>query len=309
MSLLMRKRTILAKTEVTYGTDPTPTGAANAILLRNLNVTPMNAELAQRDLIRPYLGNSDSLVAAKSVALDFEVEMAGSGAAGTAPAYGPLLRACGMSETVNASTSVVYTPVSTGFKSVTIYFNIDGILHKILGAMGSVELTINTKQIPVLKFSMQGLYSAPTDTAAPTAVYTGFMVPEVANTTNTTAFSLLSYSGILSSLSFNVNNQVNYRTLIGLEEIIIVDRKPSGVAVIELPTIAAKDYYAAASEGTTGALSILHGGTTGYKVQIDAPRLVLQNPSLQDDSGVAMLSIPFVVTPDSGNDDFTITVK
>lgn len=309
MSLLMRKRTILAKTEVTYGVDPTPTGSANAILLRNLNVTPMNAELAQRDLIRPYLGNSDSLVAAKSVALDFEVEMAGAGAAGTAPGYGPLLKACGMSETVNSGVSVVYTPVSSGFKSVTIYFNIDGILHKILGAMGSVELTINAKQIPVLKFSMQGLYSAPTDTAAPTAVYTGFIVPEVANTTNTTAFSLLSYSGILSSLNFNVNNQVNYRTLIGLEEIVLVDRKPSGVAVIELPTIAAKDFYTAASEGTSGALSILHGGTNGNKVQIDAPRLVLQNPSLQDDSGVAMLSIPFVVTPDSGNDDFTITVK
>ena len=232
-----------------------------------------------------------------------------SGAAGTAPGYGPLLMACGMSETVNAGVSVVYTPVSAAFGSVTIYFNIDGILHKILGARGTVEMTINTKQIPVLKFNMQGLYAAPTDTAAPTVVYTNFMVPEVANTTNTTAFSLLGYSGILMSLGFNVANEVNYRTLIGSESIFIVDRKSAGTAVIELPTIAAKDYYSAAAEGTTGALSILHGITAGLKVQIDAPRVVLQNPTLQDDSGIAMLSVPFVVTPTSGNDDFTITVK
>lgn len=309
MSLLMRKRTILAKTEVTYGVDPTPSGAANAILLRNLNVTPLNAELAQRDLIRTYLGNSETLVATKSVSLDFEVEMQGSGAAGTAPGYGPLLTACAMSETVNASTSVVYTPISTAFKSVTIYFNIDGILHKILGCMGSVELLINTKQIPVMKFSMQGLYSAPTDTAAPTPTYTGFLVPQVANTANTTAFSLLSYAGILQSLTFNVNNSVNYRSLIGLEEILIVDRKPAGTAIIEAPTIAAKDFFAAAVAGTSGALSILHGTTAGHKVQIDATNVVLQNPSYNDDSGVAMLSIPFVAVPTSGNDDFTITVK
>ena len=63
MPLLSRKRVILAKTEVTYGTDPTPTGAANAILVRNLSITPQNSEIVSRDLVRPYLGASEQIEA------------------------------------------------------------------------------------------------------------------------------------------------------------------------------------------------------------------------------------------------------
>ena len=57
MPLLTRKRLLLAKAEVTYGTDPTPTGAANAILVRNLEIVPLQSDIVQRELIRPYLGN------------------------------------------------------------------------------------------------------------------------------------------------------------------------------------------------------------------------------------------------------------
>jgi hypothetical protein len=69
----------------------TPTGA-NAILVRNLEITPLEAETVNRDLVRPYLGASDQLLAQTRVSMTFEVEMAGSGTAGTAPAYGPLLK-------------------------------------------------------------------------------------------------------------------------------------------------------------------------------------------------------------------------
>ena len=51
--LLMRKRTMLAKIEPIYGTDPTPTGAADAILVKSLDVNPIEATLLPRDLIRP----------------------------------------------------------------------------------------------------------------------------------------------------------------------------------------------------------------------------------------------------------------
>ena len=66
MSLKTNKRTILAKTESTYGTDPTPTGSANAILLRNLSVVPLDGEFVNRDLIRGYFGNSNNTVEKQS---------------------------------------------------------------------------------------------------------------------------------------------------------------------------------------------------------------------------------------------------
>lgn len=377
MSLLSRKRSILAKIESVYGTDPTPTGAANAILLRNLNVNPLNATLVNRDLIRPYLGNSDTLVAEKHVSLDFEVEYAGAGTPGIAPAYDALLRACGFSKTLNTaaititrvsttatatltahglangdtvriagasqteyngdfvisnisantfdytvsgtpatpatgspvlSRTCVYAPISDSFESVTVYFNNDGILHKVTGCRGSVEFMIAVKQIPVFKFKMIGIYNDPTDTAAPTDVYTGFLQPKVPNTSNTTPYTLFGYAGLLESLALDMVNDVQYRTLVGLEDVRIVDRKPAGQIVIECPTIAQKDYFTAAKNGTTGALTITHGTASGNKITLAAPRISIGNPNYQDSQGVQMLLIPIVATPSSGNDEVSLTV-
>lgn len=311
MPQLTRRRTILAKIETSYGVDPTPTGAANAILVRNLNITPQNSEIVSRDLVRPYLGNSEQLQASTHVTLDFEVEMAGSGTAGTAPAYSPLLRACGLSETVSAGVSVTYAPVSSGFESVTVYFNVDGTLHKVTGARGTVELNINARQIPVYKFSFTGIYNAPTAASLPTVTYTAFQTPLVANNTNTTGFSFFSYSGVLESLNLNVGNTVNYRTLIGSESVIVTDRKATGTCQIEAPAVGTKDFFAAAlTDGSLGSLDVTHGTTGGNKVQIVSTRIDLQNPTYADNNGINMLNMPFVAVPSTaGNDEFSIVVK
>ena len=101
MALLTRKRLILAKAESPYGTDSTPDGT-DAVLVRTLEITPIEADVVSRDLIRPYLGNSDQLLANTRVSITFEVELAGSGTAATAPRFGSLLKACGMAETTTA---------------------------------------------------------------------------------------------------------------------------------------------------------------------------------------------------------------
>lgn len=310
MPLLSRKRTILAKTEVTYGTDPTPTGVANAILVRNLNITPLNAELVSRDLVRPYLGASEQLLASSYVTVEFEVEMAGAGTAGTAPAYGPLLLACGMAATTSAGVSVTYAPVSASFGSATLYYNVDGVLHKVTGARGTVELQIQVGQIPVFRFSFTGLYNAPTDTAAPAVTYTAFQTPLAANSDNTSGFSLYSYTAALQSLSLNVNNSIQYRTLIGAEDVLMTDRQSSGTAVFEAPTIAQKDYYSLALGSTLGNLAITHGTVSGNRVEIASSRVKVTNPTYQDLNGIHMMQIPFNLVPSTtGNDEFSIIVK
>ena len=103
MPKLTRLRTLLAKMQPTSGVDSVPTGAANAILCRNLDVSPIEGGTVARDLIRGFFGNSEQLTVAVFSKITFEVELAGSGTAGTAPAYGPLLRACAFSETILAA--------------------------------------------------------------------------------------------------------------------------------------------------------------------------------------------------------------
>jgi hypothetical protein len=308
MPLLSRKRLILAKTETTYGTDPTPTGAANAILVRNLEITPLQADTVTRDLIRPYLGNSDQLLAQTRVEVTFEVELAGSGAAGTAPAYGPVLKACGLSETVVATTSVTYAPVSASFSSVTIYFHNDGIRHKVTGCRGTFELNAEVGQIPVISFTMTGIYNAPTDEALPSPTYANQSAPLIFKNGNTSNFSIFSYSGCLQSLSFQMANEVVYRELVGCtKESLIVNRAPAGDVVIEAPSIATKDFFSIATGSSTGSISFQHGGTAGNIVTFTTAQSDIANPSYSDQDGIQMLNLPYVAVPTSaGNDELSL---
>ena len=94
-----RKKSMLWKIEGAYGVDATPTGAANAIVARDVEFTPMELEYADRDIAQSYLGHQDQIVVTAKAKIAFAVEMAGSGTAGVAPAWGPLVRSCAMSET------------------------------------------------------------------------------------------------------------------------------------------------------------------------------------------------------------------
>lgn len=310
MPLLSRKRVILAKTEVTYGTDPTPTGAANAILVRNLSITPQNSEMVSRDLVRPYLGASEQLEAGVHVTCEFEIEMAGSGAAGTAPAYGPLLLACGMTATTSAGVSVTYAPVSASFGSVTIYYNVDGVLHKVTGARGNVQISLQVGQIPTFRFSFTGLYNAPTDTAMVSPTYTAFQTPLACNSDNTTGFQLHSYSGALQSAEINFGNAVNYRMLVGAEDVLMTDRQVTGTVVLEAPTIAAKDYFALGLSSALGNFQVTQGTAAGNRVQVTSSRTSLGPPQYQDANGIHMLSVPMTFVPSTaGNDEISIVVS
>ena len=308
MALLSRKRLILAKSETTYGQDSTPTGSSDAVLVRNLEITPVQADVVSRDLVRPYYGNSDQLLANTRVECTFEVELAGSGTAGTAPRFGALLKACGLSETVVASTSVTYAPVSSSFSSVTIYYNVDGVLHKVTGARGNVEMTCQIAQIPVLKFTMTGIYNAPTDTAQPSVTYSNQATPLIFKNGNTSAFQFFSYSGAFSQVSLNLANSIVYRELVGgTKEAVFTDRKPSGTVMLEAPTIAAKDFFSLAAGTSTGNLTFLHGTTAGNRVTFTASQVDIAQPAYADDNGVQMLSVPYVALPTTaGNDELSL---
>jgi len=308
MALLTRKRLILAKAEATYGTDPTPTGSANAILVRNLEITPLQSDIVQRELIRPYLGNYEQLLAQTRVQVTFEVELAGSGAAGTAPAYGPVLKACGLSETVVATTSVTYAPVSTSFSSVTIYFYQDGIRHIVTGARGTFTLNGQVGAIPTIAFTMTGIYNAPTDTALATPTYANQATPLIFKNGNTTSFSAFSYSGALQSIDLNLGNEIVYRELIGgTKEVLITDRKPAGTISIEAVLLATKNYFTVSTGSTTGSVSFQHGTTAGNIATLTMAQSDLADASYADLNGIAMLNLPYVATPTAaGNDELSL---
>jgi hypothetical protein len=301
MALLLRKRLIVIETESSYGTDPTPDGA-DAVLVRDLTITPQSSDVVSRDLIRPYLGASQQILTNTRVECTFSVEMAGSGTAGTAPQYGKALKACGLSETVASGTSVTYEPVSAAFSSVTIYYMIDGVRHKATGCRGTVSISAEVGSIPTLDFSFTGIYNAPDDSALLTPTYANQDDPLVFKNGNVTGFQLLSYSGALQSFSFDLGNSTVYRELVGgTKEVLITDRAATGSVSIEAVTMATKDYFASAvdDDAALGNLVFTHGTTAGNKVQFTSSKVDIGDVSYGDSDGIAMLEIPYTCVPDS----------
>lgn len=104
MAYKTKLRTILAKSEASsYGVNSSPDGTNAVLVNSDLALTPLAGDVVSRDVIRPYMGAYEGLLANTQVQLTVSVEYAGSGTAGTAPRYSPLLRSCRLSETVMAA--------------------------------------------------------------------------------------------------------------------------------------------------------------------------------------------------------------
>lgn len=212
--------------------------------------------------------------------------------------------------------NVMYTPNSSfgtdANTSASIYFNVDGVRHVLLGARGSFSIDLSAKQIPKLKWTFTGLMGTIADAALPNADFSGWQVPATVSTANTTDINLLGYTGaVVQNLSMDIANQVTYRQLIGAESVLITDRKPTGNVSIEAVNVATKDWWTIAKNAQYGVFGVKHGQTAGNIVGITAPNVQLTDPKYADADGVAMMEFGMAFTPKgaAGNDEIRICVK
>lgn len=305
---LYRKLSILVKVSPTYGADPTPTGAANGVQMKNVTFTPIEGEEISRDLLLPYLGNQGVDLVGTYGKLEGEIEIAGAGVAGSVPAWGVVARLCGLAETVTVGTSVVYSPVSDGFENGAVYFNHDGVKHVLLGVRGNLSADFSVKKHPIFKVTLMGLLGTITDAALPATTLTAFKKPVPVSKTNTT----LTIHGVASpgeSFAFDLGQKVEPRFLIGDESIEVTDRSGTATAVVEAAPLATVNWFTKAVARTRDALALVHGTVAGNIVQIDAPAVEIGKPSQGQSQGILTYSLPLALCPVTGNDELTITVK
>jgi len=312
MPLLSNTMVVYAKAETSYGVDPSPTVAGtDAVLTSNLSITPLAGPTASRNLNRSVLGAEEQIRVGNFVQVSFDVEVAGSGTAGTAPAYGALFEACKLTGAVDASpaTSYDYTPTSgTSDGSVRIVYQMGGQQHVISGARGTVSLSMNPGEIPRYSFSFTGIYNTPTTTAALTPDWSDYTVPVPVTNANTTTASLHSQSLVMTGFSLDFNNNVVYRNVVGSESVIITDRNVTGTISFEAPAISTKNWFNTAKDTTTGALSLVHGTASGNIVTLSASKVQLTDPTYSDSDGITTIQASLVFIPsDAGNDELTIS--
>lgn len=311
MAKSMKKMLLLAKREVTPGTDSVPTAAANAILCRAMMPEPITAEQVQRNLIRPYKGNSGSLTVGEHRKFSCEVELAGSGVAGTEPKWGLLLESCGFAATTTVGTDVTYDLVSEGEPTLTLYGYLDKTRFIVTNAKGTVSFELNAKGIPIMKYEFLGRYIVATEELAmPTdADFTDFLQPKTVGKTNTPTFTFHGQSACMSAFSVDIANALAWRELVNCAAPHSPDRQPTGSVTMEMPSVAVKNWAEIVRESTTGACQLVHGVTPGNIVELNMPAVQCKPFTLQDDSGIAMLQMPFDINPVAGNDELSIVVR
>ncbi|MCC7202448.1 MAG: hypothetical protein IT393_07305 [Nitrospirae bacterium] len=303
--MLTRRAVVAAKIETTEGTAETlAAGDANFLV-----VDPKfdaDIPLFKRGVVNGSLSPYNSIPGSQMARLSFKVELRGSGAAGTAPAIGKLLKACGFGETIVASTSVTYDPISTGVQSLTMALYRDGIKKQLRGARGTVKYDGKGGEPGMLDFSFQGVYDGVSDVALLTG--SGIETTNLPALLNA-AFSIASFQAKISSISIDIANKLAIRSDInkaeGYSSCLITGREPKGSFDPDEELVATHDWYGRFKAGTLGALTFKYDGGAGNICTITAPKLQYAGISEGNREDIATLGVDFLLTRSvaAGNDE------
>jgi len=299
---------LAAKIETVEGTKET-LAAAEAMLHKNLAFSPVIEQYA-RDLLRGTLSRDPSVSGKRSAKIAFDVELVGSGAAGTAPYWGPLMKACGFSETIVASTSVTYKPATNNLSnSMTLGAYMDGVIKRLWGARGNVKLSIEAGKPGLFHFEFEGADFEVVDGALLSPSYSTIIPPAFLSA----SLLLDAYAAVLSKVEIDVANNLVKRESInsasGHLSTLLTGRDPKGSMDPELPLVAGYDFYGKwKTPATLGSLSLSAGATAGNIITITCPKVRYAAIADQDRNGLRTLGLDFQPCLNTGDDEISIAL-
>lgn len=306
--MLVNREVILFGIESAYNTDPTLVPATHSILVEEPSWSNEGLRMVERSPVRQNIGMLQQVYAGRLETVTFNVEIKGSGTAGTAPELGPLLRACGCGETIVPATSVAYSPASTGHESGYMYYYRDGKLRKLGGIRGNFTSAFETGNTGKLSFTLTGHPVDEVDSAIITPVYDAIVPAPVIGA----AFAVGGYSAVINALNFDAGNTLAFPPSInaanGYGEILITRRDVNGSFDPEDTLVATNDWMGDFTGGTSMALDTgVIGATAGNQFRAQMPAIYYRDMAPGDRDGVRTLDATFGAVESAGDDDFTIT--
>jgi len=309
--MLTRREVVAAKLETTYRTDSIP-GVGDAVYVVNPTYSS-EANMIERSAgVKNSIAPYQDIYGGRLAGISFDVEVKHSGTVDTAPEIGVLLKGCGFGETINASTSVVYEPVSTGFDSLTIHYYQDGKLKKLVGARGTVSFAGAAGGLLIASFVFTGHANGVEDAAILSPTYDGAAPQPFLSAGFDWAgegSSNLSLENFSLDVGIEISKPKNMNEANGYGEILITSRKISGTFDPLDVLDATIDFYAQWEGGTLGAISFDIGTAGGNQVAFSMPKSYITGISEGDREGQRMLEISYasVENTSNGDDDLTIT--
>lgn len=314
----IKKTVILAALEATVGVDAVPTGALNALKVFDMSITPVDAKEIKIDYVTAWLGSSETLVGAVFSKCSFSVSLSGSGDAAVAPAWAPLLLACGFSELTGLTSParIEYLPATDALKSLSIYWYDDGVLHKMLGSFGTVELTAMVGEAPKLKFDFTGIPVPATATPNATGVLTAWKPPVPIRKLNVVDVKLgVAYAaGVLTGgtpynttgLTLSTGNKVDADEFLSGDEVGISDREITGSTSIKVSAAEEVALLGMVEAGTIQTMGFEIGKVTGNRIMLFATAMRFKSHKKDEKSGKRLAGMGFKLNPVNGNDELRI---
>ena len=309
MPILTSREVVLAKKETTYNTDAAPAAADDAILVGNPSWSHEGLRMNERNVVKNTQGMKQHIFGGTMKTISFDVELKGSGAAGTAPDLGVLLEGCSFAETISVGTSVTYDPTSVyaNQESLTIWYYQDGLITKITGCRGSVSFNLETGAIPMASFTFTGHSVAPID---------GSIVSPTLDSTSPVAvkgnsFTIDSYAATINALTFDMSLNVivppDMSASDGFGEVIIGGRDLNGSFDPQAELVATEDFYGNFLSGAQMALATgAIGSTAGNIMAITMPKAYYRDAAPGDRDGIRTYDLPFGAVEDTGDDEVSI---
>jgi hypothetical protein len=306
--MLVNREVILVKIEDTYNTDAVSTAADNAVYVMTPSWSNSGLRMNERSNVKSSIAADQHIYGGALKQITFEVEIKGSGTAGTAPECGALLRACGFDETIVASTSVTYAPVSTAHESVTIYYYQDGVRHIMTGCRGNASFSLEVGGIGKISFTMTGHASPLTDEDMVSPTYDSTVPRPIIGA----SFSVGGYHAVIASLSFDMSNTIatppDMNSSDGFSAVYITKRDVNGSFNPEMTLVATKDFLGDLTSGTTMALTTgTIGDTAGNQFAVDMPLIYARDIAPGERDGTRIIDYTFGAVESSGDDEVSIT--
>ena len=313
MALRSRVAAIFAKIESTYNTDPV-TAAADAIRIENLNLQSFTADTLSSNELRAFFGGRTSFPVnlGRSMTCDVVHGLNGGGA-DTAPQIGTLFQACGAEETVNAATSVVYTPVTASADQNSLWIDAhrDGNHYELGGVRGNFTCSAPVNDFMRFGFDFISMYKAPIAIADPAVDYTGWDIATPVGPIATATATIGGNGHAIRNFQFDAGQQNVKVTAYGSggsETINLVDRQSTCQITIDSVLISSETWEEDARLGTTKALQLIHAPATGATITFDAPTAQISNITFGEEDNIQTTTLDFVLLPGvSGNDEWSWT--
>lgn len=204
-----------------------------------------------------------------------------------------------------------YYPVSSLMESLTMYVYIDGVRHKMHSVRGSQSFRLSPKGIALMSFEFIGTFNLAADTPLVAGDLSRIGAPLAVMNSNVSQIIVGGSAANLYDLSINAGQKVIHRDdVIGIDDVVMTDRTPSGNCVIQAPLdadLTGDNYFTMAREAQKAQLRFATIGTPVPWFVFDAAATQVKAPKYGEKDGITTLAMDLRPCPVAGDDEMIMT--